>query len=588
MDPISAGIGAAGSVVGSVFNWLDARAQRDFQEEQARLARALAGGYIDDARNTFLMPQISTTIGNPDDPGTMYQNLAMWRGAAMPLWDQMMAMQQGIPGMFQGMQQYMPPAIENNLNHISGIAGELSDPRYTAQQLFQGGGWTPYRQDFNDRLMEMINGGRGIGTMSDIGQRLLNLEGKTNFTNVLQDRGADAVNSGGMNPYLDAAMSKYLGLSDNPSSQQSALGQEAALKLLGASGATPANVQRLARGTNLENREALLPTEMAMSMAREQAGGDFDKQMEAVRARALARGGGPGAVVASGGQTGAEADFAKDRLQYVADRGQKALMDQQGLNLQQMGMGSGIANSAQADAINRMGIGASLLPALQGQDTQRLLGALGGIGGVVNTATQRAGTFGNLGLGGAQNELARLMGGGQLTGASLDQISRALGLLEQGTTNQQQIALGGGNLMNTLANSQAGMFDDIVKQYFNANTQGLNNFNTLYGAQNTSMGNQRAMTNDFWNQYMQSMNPATNAANNYFGFGNTILGGSGAMPNPASYTPVSSPWGAIAGGVGQFLQTQMNNRSNPYPAMPQLPSSRPNYSQTTLFPGWGG
>lgn len=563
----AAAIPAIASIVGPLLSGLlGSNAQGEAREKEEAYREWLKNfgiSQLDKAQSQYFDPVRDGAINMMN----LYGN--MLSGGPIELIDSMNNRGKGNMDLFRQMAYGIPPGVEEQNTFLKGLQGGAGNVAGTAAQLFQGGGWAPARQDFNDRLADII-AGRGIGNsnaaMGDIGMRLLQ-DGGTNFTRNTQDRASDTLNAGGMNPYLDAGMASALGIANSGGrTDLTSAGLPLAMQMLSGAmqsgGATPYTNAMQDRGLNLANREALLPTEMAMAMAGDTAASGFDKQRERLITQALQRGGGPGNIVAAGAQTGATADFEDERLKAITDAQRNALLGQQGLGLQQMGIGSDLAGSGASVANQRfgqmLGTGGNMLTGLGGLENERLLGGLGTIASLNNSATQRAGTMGNLGLGAGQLDLSRMGLGGQLTQNNTENLLRSLGLLESGTTNQQNVALGGGNLFNQLLGTQGNLSNSISGNNFNAGNLGLNQYSTLFNSENALDQNKAALYSQMANLYLNGgMAPMMNMGNMFGNLMSNSLGQMGA-PNPMASYGVQSPWaGALAGiggGLGGVMQ----------------------------------
>lgn len=378
--------------------------------------------------------------------------------------------------------------------------GALSN---TGNQLMANGGLDPYLDTArNVALMNAATGGYNAQL------------------NGLDQWAAKLANTGGVTPGTSSVMA---GAAPALQAQfgtpgQTPIGGEAemsALRGFQGGGANPASNYLLGRGQQLSGGPALLPMSTAYNFARGQAAQDALRQATTAREQNYARTGTPGGPAVAAGNTNAGIqDFQDQALQNEANAGQNALLNQQGLQLQQQGQGLGaVGNSQQLQnqllntygfvlpqlesaATARLGTGGNLTLGANAQENQRLFEALGivpqaeqlaqnrqftsagqGIG-AEQAATQRANVGGNqlmdylnsLGMGANQmynflgQDIARLNQGGNLLGTGI-----------QGQQQGGQLGLGGllsglgfnlqqGGLLNSIygnllgqGNSQAGL-----------------------------------------------------------------------------------------------------------------------------------
>ena len=321
--------------------------------------------------------------------------------------------------------------------------------------------------------------------------------------------------SGGMSPQYQQLYSQINALlsGQNPALQtQMGAGQD----LVTSRGVDPFSAQYQQAGQAAVNSNPLLSLQQAATFAADRSANDFRNASEAARSQALARGGGPGSVVASGLQNDAMADFADQGMQAKAKAVQDALMQQQGLGLQQQGMLGNLGLQAGAQNIDRMQLGAGLLG--QGQQAQnQLLNILGGTVGQQNQYQLGLGQLGQSGTNSLINALnsayGNELGAGQLGLQQQNALSNAL-LGQMGAQ---------GNLMGILN-----------QQYQN---QGINPY---YQMMQFPM--QQAMAG------LGAQLGTNVAAGGGSPFGN-IMGGIGALGQAASGF-AGLPWGTMFGGGG--------------------------------------
>jgi hypothetical protein len=226
------------------------------------------------------------------------------------------------------------------------------------------------------------------------------------------------------------------------------------------------------------------------------------------------------------------ADFADDAAKLQSDAARKAFMAQEDKMLQDKGIAAGVA-----------GQGGQLAQGSLSDATARTGQAYSAIPGTQNAATGFMNSILGAGANAGQLENSRMQ-----TGAGLaDSFSKSqLGAAQQygnTTANQNQYALGAGNLSNQGSAGQAGIYNDLAHNALSA-------FGAQSGAQNTAQGN----TTDIWSRiaqaYQQGVNPLVNYSGQGLDYASRNVGMFGApfgnLPQPG----IQSPWGAIGGAVG--------------------------------------
>jgi len=554
-----------------------------------------------------------------------------------------------VQGRIQNLQNQIPDWYTNMSgwgNPFSGAAtqGQLSlsdflgGPMNTAAQAFGSGGWTPQYQQGFDQLggfNQQMNPGLASYTGRDVANEMLDTRGRTNMTDTFGMRGMEGLNAGGMTPTLQAAngpLGALLGAGGNTQAQDmlrgfggSLLGQTMqnggmtpglagaegmAMGGFGAGGATPGNtvgegvalggllgqgqtpytqgLQGL--GMGLASQPSLMSPEQATSMARDQAATDMRQQAEHMRAQALARGGGPGATVANGAQNQALADFADEGQRSMAQARQQALMQQQGLQLQQAGMGAnmteaggGMENqrlgtfgnllgSMEGSMNNRLGTYGGLLPGLEGVAAQRygtglnagsgmlqgaeglnnsrLLGGLGMLPELQGAANQNMNILGNLGLGAGNLENNRIgtannmaLGMGQLNLGGLNSWNNMMG-------NQNQYALGAGGLMNNMAGTQGNIFNSMFGNQMASGQLGLSQLNNMVGGLQQGHSNLTNAGNMGFNALNQTWNPLLSLAGQGMDLWRTGIGGLPSIFGGQGQALTQSPWSSMISMAG--------------------------------------
>lgn len=482
-----------------------------------------------------------------------------------------------IPGLYSGTGDWKT----GNADAVTGLQQLLGQTgsRNLAGQVFAGGGWTPQGQQGFDQISKLLGSNlTGSENGTAIMNQLFSNQGSNDTSTAYTGAGRQALSNGGFTPTLSAAgapLQSILGqggdfanndilrafgldaLGSGGYTANSGAGSGAALDqfLSGGQTATTQGLQN--RGLELANREPLLPTELVTSMARDEAGRNSIDAFKKAASRAAQRGGGPGAVVASGMQNSDMNDFYDQVAQNESAAVQQALLGQQQLGVQQQGLGAQLAGTGISGANQRAGTAADLLSSLESgatnrykvggdiasgtnqQETQRLLSALGLIPDIQNSATNVMGTVGGLGLKGADLENSRLNIASELmktlSGNDISKNSVGLTSLANLLKGQNDYALGAGNLERgsnqdlssilglLLTNSISGGNLDLNKANGLANALGQGGRNSIdLGSLLTSAFGQNAQnTQNLANPWMQYAN---NGLNTLSGSGNASGG----------------------------------------------------------------
>lgn len=510
----------------------------------------------------------------------------------------------------------MNPAMSSLLDRIYGTGDAYGDASSAAFGDYTGGG-DPRSNDLMDRIFDVVNGrGQQMGGLSEIGDWLQGTRGRNDFINNASERGIDVMNRGGMTPILQDAYDRLSeitkaqgktaaldrlsgkgldlfgreGSSDKNESLFSAalkqlsggaLGtaglteaggkaEQAGLDDIVSGGKTPEADYLLERGRQLSAENPLLSMDQVLQIAREDASRTGLNAFRKATRDAVMRGGKAASIVQGTGETGEYADLL---AREVADAERKAMMEQQGLRLQQTNTGAGmvgnagnltntrygaaadlvkgmegnatsrfaaganLAGTAMQDALGRMNIGSNVGLNAQEQETKRFLESLGLMPRVSDSAGNQANIFGNLGLGSEAQANTNLRTGldayNMYNNTRLGGINAATGQLDQSA----RAKLNSGNLLNTFLTGGV-----------NANNAGFNNNLNAggFGAQlnTTNLTALQQLFNNF-----QSMNN-----NNYAGY----QGGIGNLMDLArlgqAYSAAGLPQG---GGIGQSNTSQV-------------------------------
>lgn len=227
-------------------------------------------------------------------------------------------------------------------------------------------------------------------------------------------------------------------------------------------GATPQSTGLTSAASAILGRNPLMSPDQAASFAAELAGQRTRNAAREAYARALARGGGPGNIVASGMQNQEMADFQDQALQAQSSAIIDALMKQQGLGLDQWGRAAGMLGDAGQLENQRMQVGLALTsdPLSRELQRQQLLLSTGSLGD--RLAMDRWARENELRLGGSRNVIDALQSAGQLAnqrlglgiGLASDPLSRDI--------QRQQLALGTGQTSDRIALERMGLGANLL------------------------------------------------------------------------------------------------------------------------------
>jgi len=538
----------------------------------------------------------------------------MVNGALGPYMDNAAGLSGQIPGLFS---QY---GGSYNNDQISGASGGLAELLGGANSIFGDRGWTPQNYALFDQGQGFATGQNDpMRAFSNLGQDLLNSGGGTDLNRGYQDRALDAVNAGGITDILRSVLSGAQGIqAQGGTTQGSQAGIQQALSMLMNGGATSgtgaldaagmnalagnlgvggltntgavgelAALQGLQEGGATATSRALqqkaleilrtnptMTLEDAVSAARDAAATAAAQQGESVRARALARGGGPGSIVASGSQNQGMADFADQSLRAEAAAGNDARAKQQGVLMDYLKTGAGMGEASgnlergtlgtyadllkglegvaasrfstggdllgkgTALATDRANTGFSGLGNLENLQTNRLLEALKLQTGAQGAATNNAGTLGQLGLGASADQTNRMNLGGNFLSNWLNTALKGSELSGAANTSAQNYGLGAGQLAGN-AGSNLGQLG------INAGQLGQSNFNTLFNAMNQGINQQgNALTNAMSGQQNLSLSPLLSlgqqAGNLMNTFGNNTSNLPGLSGTNNAWAPLTS------------------------------------------------
>jgi hypothetical protein len=424
-----------------------------------------------------------------------------------------------------------------------------------AGQVFGGGGWTPQYQQALDQLSSTFGnvdiGNRGQ-LAGDVASEFLNNRGNTQLSSLLQEYAQGVLGAGGFTPTLNAAgpaITNLLNSNGNTSGQDAlrsaasgamgnngltqtgSMGEAAALQNILNNGQTPTSQSLQRQGLNLVGKNNIFDPMQAALFAGNDAMQTYKGQMENLYDKAMQRGGGPGANVASGMQNGAAGDFADEALAARSKAVIDALMKQQGLNLQQTQTGADMATQGLGQETQRMnssnnlltnledvasrrfGTGGSLLSSAEQLNNSRLLGGLNFIPELQGAATQNIATTGGLGLGGGQLATSNVNSANNL----ITQLAQ-LGLgasngINNVMGNMNQYALGAGNLFNNMNNVGGSLMSSLFGNEISGGNLALGQNTGWSNAMNSGANNSLGLGQLYGNMFSNGFNPLNNLVN---------------------------------------------------------------------------
>lgn len=525
----------------------------------------------------------------------------------------------GLSDLIPGLMEQYGGSFGNADTEAAG--GSLRDILSGASGIFGNGGWTNKGNQLFEQGQEFAAGQNDpMKAFSNIGQNLLNTGGGTDLNRGLQDRGLDAVNAGGLTDILRSVLSGAQGIqaqggatSGSQTGIQQALamlmnggatkgtqaldaagqnalagnlgvggltntgavGELAALKGLQNGGATATSQALQQKALEILKTNPTMSLEDAVSAARDAAATAAAQQGESVRARALARGGGPGSIVASGSQNQGMADFADQALRAESAAGNDARAKQQNVLMDYLKTGSamgaasgelergtlgtyadllkgleGVAASrfstggdllgkGTALATDRANTGFSGLGSMENLQTNRLLEALKLQTGAQGAATSNAGTLGQLGLGGASDQNSRLNTGTNMLSNWLTSALAGTNLSGKANADAMQYGLGAGNLGAGAANNLGGLG-------INAGQLGQSRFSNIFGAMNNGVSQQGNAVNNAVNGWQNiGINPLTQLSSQVGNIMSTFGNNTSGLPGMPG-TP--NTWAGLGGG----------------------------------------
>lgn len=455
--------------------------------------------------------------------------------------------------------------IINQLQNQGIDVSRLAD--YANYYMGQGGQTDASRQVY-DRAMDIgLGQGAQMGSMGDTGMSLLGGRGQTAYTQNLQDVASQYLANLGQNAGLAGGQNAALNMLSgggatggtrtlgnfgsnllNTGTGLTAAGQageQAALRGLQTGGATDllSQLQKFA-GQNVN--ESVVPTGLT-SQAVDAAGAQALKMGEAAYRKALARGGGPGAIVASGQQNQAAAEFENEIMQAQAQAIREAQANTINAKLQQQQLaasyGLNAANQQQQNlatsgnlliglenmATGRLGLGTNALTSSEELQNQQLLAALQNLPAYTNTQANAANIYGNLGLGAAGQETSNMALGGNLLNQYNQNRLSGLGLGQTTAGMENQMFVNSGNLSNSLYGT-GGQLSNLGLQGLLSGSQiGNQQATNMFGAYNNMANTRLGGANTAAGLYGTNMSGLTNLSGQGMGLAGTALSGQSGL-----------------------------------------------------------
>ena len=360
-----------------------------------------------------------------------------------------------------------------------------------------------------------------------------------------------------------------------------AVGELAALKGIQGGGATATSQALQQKALEILKTNPTMSLEDAVSAARDAAATAAAQQGEAVRARALARGGGPGSIVASGSQNQGMADFADQALRAESAAGndarakqQNVLMDYlktggsmgaasgdlergtlgtyadllkglEGVAASRFSTGGDLLGKGTALATDRANTGFSGLGNLENLQTNRLLEALKLQTGAQGAATNNAGTLGELGLKASGDQVSRMNLGGNFLTNWLNTALKGSELSGAANTSAQGYGLGAGQLAGN-AGSNLGQLG------INSGQLGQSQFQNIFNALNQGLTQQgNALNTGITGQQHLSINPLLQLGQQAGNLMNTFGNNTSSLPGlPSSSSAFTGSKPNLAGFGG--------------------------------------
>jgi hypothetical protein len=438
MDPISMamlGIGALSSVFGGLQGNKLQSQQIDMAKGASDLSRWL--GLIGWDR-----------VGDNANPAREAFN-AMLSGTNTDLAEQMdryRAIYGEVPGLTQNRE--VDAALAPYLSVLAG--GGVDDPRGFFSQLIGRGGQT----DDTRRLFERATQwgpGEGMGEVLNVGQQLLNTRGRTPTLQTFMDRSGETVNAGGFTGGLSQAESLANAIaSTGGRTMETGAAQAALLPLIFGGGNDPSISRLEDKSYELADEKSTIPLGMKLALTRDQAGRASKQAAEAAIRRASARSGDFGV------NPNDMREFAEMASANEANALASTLFGHEDSLLKDKGIRTSALSAAEAalKAKNeRLGIGTQGISNLSRIEGDKTISGVNAMADINRAATQRAGTYGQIGLGSEDQATRNMALGGQLTNTYNDNDLSRIELGNRILSGEMQNLLGGAGALNNFMNT---------------------------------------------------------------------------------------------------------------------------------------
>lgn len=532
---------------------------------------------LQDAANNLINLGTQFSFGSADNPG----------GAFTRLSDDLNSVYGNLnPGQFQ--QNGLSSQSRASGGDLYNVAGGMQGNQDYLSQLLQSGGATGLSQGIADNLSGLL-GNSGNQFLQNTGGNLVNSQGQNQMTMDLQNIARMYGSNGGMTPTLQNA-SNYannLAAAGGMTPQLAQLfgqgnklmttggntpftqgGQNAALSGFQGGGATPflSSMQNL--GQNLASQNPLIGPGMQVSFARDQAAQNLKNAAINARKQAVLRGGGPGSVVANGTSNQDLADFGDQGASAVSQAVQNALLQSQGLGLQEQGLGASMGLGAAGTQASQLGAYGNSLANLAGVSNQlygigantatnaansgvnALESALGLMPTVQNSATNLMGTSGQLGLGAGNLALGNMNSGAGMLNDFNQESLGANNLLNSVFGNQNQYALGAGGLYNQGQGIQGNVLNNLYQGNISGDQLGLSQANSFQGSLQNLLNQRSGVAGQGLNLINSGMGPLGQLTNNWTNYASNGLNLQHGLFN--DYNPTSA-YGNFFNGIGKNL-----------------------------------
>ncbi len=487
----------------------------------------------------------------------------------------------------RGLTPQMMEAIQQQI----GIGGQQAGLGGLAGQVFAGGGYSDQSQNVFDQLskfrqaggsndamrnlaMQVIQGG-GANPYSnftvDKGTEALNRGGATSQSNALQNFGQQGLESKGQTPWDMLALgAAQQGLATQGFNQNSNALTGAGQGLLASGGRSGDNQFLAGRGREILGKDPLLSMEDAAGMAADKAGSMFANNSQQNYEQAMKRGGGP--AVRSGLQNQGVQEGEDEQLRAVGDAVTNARMGQQGLQLQQFGQGKDLMSEGMQNELAKLMQGGNLT----GQGEQAALQRMLGLTGLGNSSSDRAlnaqqlysqmmgqsgqlsnqnmATLGGLGMQGLDAANQKLgMGMGMLQNTQANDLG-SLAQYMQNLGQQNQYALGAGNLANSGFSGAGNTFGNVFGQNMAGSQFGQSRMNDEYNAFGKNLDRGMNNTNTQASNYLTGLNPLVNQFNQGADmYTKSGLGQAGLYQQGGSGGIVNTLIGAAGNAAGSYF-----------------------------------